>query len=455
MVNIAEQKFEKFRSPFQAFVRDESLASIFLFLAAVLALLAANSPLAEQYFALVHLPIILGVGDVALRFDAHQLINDGLMALFFFILGLEIKREFLVGELRDPKRATALVAAAIGGMAVPALIYFLFNQNTSSQHGWGIPMATDSAFALGVLLLLGDRVPLNLKAFLVGYAIIDDLGAITVIALFYTDTLNINYLGISVACLTVMIACNVIGLRHFFVYMATGILLWAGLMNAGVHGTVAGVLVALVVPARAKHGRLWFLRRAQKLIDKVERLEKRERVQEKILGNPQQHGAVEAVEQAAALATTPLRRWERSLEPAVLWLILPLFAFANAGIPLSWERFAELSVSPIAWGIVGGLVIGKTVGISVLVWLTVRLGWGRLPDAVTLPHIVGLALLGGMGFTMSTFIAVLTFDVDNELYLAKTGILIASFIAGLCGYLWLRFCPDERADKAVKEPPVA
>ncbi|MDF1832026.1 MAG: Na+/H+ antiporter NhaA [Porticoccaceae bacterium] len=450
MANIAEEKFEKFRSPFQAFVRDESLASIFLFLAAVLALLAANSPVAEHYFALVHLPIILGLGDVALTFNAHQLINDGLMALFFFVLGLEIKREFLVGELRDPKRATALLAAAIGGMAVPAVIYFIFNQGSSAHHGWGIPMATDSAFALGVLMVLGKRVPLSLKAFLVGYAIIDDLGAIMVIALFYTDSLNINYLGASVACLAVMIGCNIIGIRHFFVYFAMGLLLWGGLMSAGVHGTVAGVLVALVVPARARHGRRWFLRRTQKLIDKVERLEERE-----ILGNPQQHGAVEAVEQAAALATTPLRRWERALEPPVLWLILPLFAFANAGIPLGWERFATLSVSPIAWGIVGGLVIGKTVGISVLVWLTVRLGWGRLPEAVTLTHIVGLALLGGMGFTMSTFIAVLTFEVESELYLAKTGILIASFIAGISGYLWLRFCPDERADKASKEPPVA
>jgi len=331
MANIAEQKFEKFRSPFQAFVRDESLASIFLFLAAVLALLAANSPVAEPYFALVHLPIILGVGDVALTFNAHQLINDGLMALFFFILGLEIKREFLVGELRDPKRATALLAAAVGGMAAPALIYFIFNQGTSSQHGWGIPMATDSAFALGVLMMLGDRVPSNLKAFLVGYAIIDDLGAIMVIALFYTDTLNMNYLVASAVCLAVMIGCNVIGVRHFFVYLATGILLWAGLMNTGVHGTVAAVLVALVVPARAKHGRRWFLRRTQKLIDKVERLEQRDKVHNKILGNPQQHGAVEAVEQAAALATTPLRRWERSLEAPVLWLILPLFAFANEG----------------------------------------------------------------------------------------------------------------------------
>ncbi len=449
MANIVEQKFEKFRSPFQAFVRDESLASIFLFVAAVLALLAANSPLAEQYFALVHLPIILGVGDVALTFNAHQLINDGLMALFFFILGLEIKREFLVGELRDPKRATALLAAAIGGMAVPAVIYFFFNHGTSSQHGWGIPMATDSAFALGVLMMLGDRVPSNLKAVLVGYVIIDDLGAIMVIALFYTDTLNMNYLGASVVCLAVMIGCNVIGVRHFFVYLATGILLWAGLMNAGVHGTVAGVLVALVVPARAKHGRRWFLRRTQKLIDKVERLEQRDTGQNKILGNPQQHGAVEAVEQAAALATTPLRRWERALEAPVLWLILPLFAFANAGIPLGWERFEELASSPIAWGIVGGLVIGKTLGISVLVWLTVRWKWGRLPEGVTLPHIVGLALLGGMGFTMSTFIAVLTFDGENALFLAKTGILFASLIAGVGGYLWLRFCPGECAEKNV------
>lgn len=446
MANSVEEKLDSVISPFQRFVRDESVSSVCLFFAAVLALWVANSELSEHYYELLHTPLWVAVGDARAVLTVHQLINDGLMAFFFFVLGLEIKRELLVGDLRDASRASPVLAAALGGMLVPALFYLLFNQDQSSIRGWGIPMATDSAFALGVLMLLGARAPHGLKAFLVAYAIIDDLGAILIIALFYTDALDTSYLMAAAASLFVLAICNLGGVRNIGIFLGVGVLLWICLMGAGVHGTVAGVLVALAVPARPKKSRKWFIRRARRLVKDVERLQGEEQFESKILANPKQHEAVEAVEQAAKLTTTPLKRWERALGLPVLWVILPLFALANAGIPLGAGQLLELIGSPVGWGIVSGLVVGKVLGISLFTWFSLKLGLGRLPDEVTMAHVIGVGLLGGMGFTMSIFIAGLTFHADSELYLAKAAILFASLLAGVGGYLWLRLFASRYSD---------
>jgi len=418
-------------------MRDEIVSSGFLFAATVTALLAANSPWAGDYFALWQAPLTLGFGDQRYHVELRHLVNDGLMALFFLVLGLEIKRELLVGELRDVRRAIPVLAAAVGGMLVPAAIYFLFNAGLPSARGWGIPMATDSAFALGALMMLGSRVPAGVKAFLVAFAIIDDLGAILVIALFYTGTLEVSYLGDVALCLGALILCNVAGLRHISIYLMIGAVLWGCVVAAGVHGTVAGVLIAATVPARPRHGRDWFLRTTRHLTSRVEALH-RERRDTGILGDPDQHTTVEAVEQVAKAATTPLRRWERSLERPVLLLVLPLFALANAGIPIDGGLLGTGLSSPVAWGILLGLVGGKVLGISLLTWLTVRLGAGRLPGEMGMRHLVGVALLGGMGFTMSVFIAGLSFADAAHLNVAKLAILLASSVAGVSGYLWLR-----------------
>ncbi|MEE4144205.1 MAG: Na+/H+ antiporter NhaA [Halieaceae bacterium] len=420
------------------FVQDEAVSSIVLFVATVAALLLANTRYAETYFAVVELPIRVAAGHLQLEFHLRSLVNEGLMTLFFLVIGLEIKRELLVGELRDSRLAFTVLAAALGGMAAPAAIYFFANRQEPTLVGWGIPMATDTAFALGMLLLLGHRMPAGLKAFLVAYAIIDDLGAMTVIALFYSHSLGSGSLGAAGLCVLALIICNLAGLRHISIYLLLGVLLWLELVNAGVHGTLAGVLVAAAVPARPKHGRRWFLRTARQITNHLERLHD-DRRDVGILGDPEQHAAVEAAEQVSRLAATPLRRWERSLERPVLLLVLPVFALFNAGIHIDSGLLQAVVSSPVSWGIVAGLLLGKVTGIGLLSWLAVKSSLGRLPAGVGMRHVLGVGLLGGMGFTMSIFIAGLSFSSPEQLDTAKAAILSASALAGIGGYLWLRF----------------
>ena len=437
-VKEVEHKVRTVITPIQRFIRDESVSSGILFATTITALLLANSVYAERYLGLLHMPISIRFSGIELETDLRFLINDFLMVLFFLVLGLEIKRELLVGELRDPRRSITVLSAALGGMLAPAVVYGLLNAGLPSSHGWGIPVATDTAFALGILMLLGHRSSRALKAFLVAFAVIDDLGAIIVIAIFYTDALDYQYLAGALACLLTLYLCNVAGLRHIAIYLSIGFLLWIFTLGAGIHGTVAGVLIAVMVPARPQHGRGWFVRSSRDLIGRLERLHGRRRDQG-ILSDLNQHATVEALQEVARSATTPLRRWERALERPVLLLILPLFALTNAGIPLSRSLVDDALASPIAWGIMSGLLVGKIAGISLMTWLTIRFGFGRLGPAITMKHVVGVALLGGMGFTMSVFIAGLSFSAEIQLHVAKLAILTASMIAGVSGYLWLRF----------------
>ncbi len=434
-----ERQVEKVLSPFQRFIKDQTTSSLILVLCTLVALLLANSPLREAYQQVTHIPFGFTVGDQTFTMSLRHWINDGLMALFFFLLGLEIKREILAGELQDMRRTVPVIAAAIGGMLFPALLFLIVNAGTDTVHGWGIPMATDTAFAVGILALLRNWVPTSAFAFLTALAIIDDIGAILVIAVFYTETLQLTYLGIGTGVWAGLLLMNLLGIRSAWMYLIGGLLVWAMLYQSGIHATVAGIVVAFTVPARPKRDPSWFLEQLRRLMQKFERIEKDDSIDSNMLGNPDQHRIVEGVRTAAEKATTPLRRWERALEHPVALLVLPVFAFANAGIPINTEVITSVWTEPLAGGIVLGLVIGKGLGIPLLAWAAIRFKLGELPDGLTLRHVIGIGLLGGMGFTMSIFIADLGFAQADNLVAAKSGILVASLIAGVAGWAWLRF----------------
>lgn len=434
-----EKGFANVVTPFQEFVHEQKTTSMLLLVSTLIALIIANSPLAGAYHALIETRVgfVLGGSDYAM--SLHHWINDGLMALFFFILGLEMKRELLVGELRDAARAMPVFAAAVGGMLVPALLFYAINHDGGTAHGWAIPMATDTAFAIGILALLGTRVPAGLTAFLLALAIIDDMGAVLVIALFYSDAISLQHLGAAAILLAALMVMNMLGMRRPIIYFAGGGLVWLMMLGSGIHATLAGILVAMIVPARPKRSTRAFVRRSRELIDEFEAIEDEEEDTTPVLAEPGKHEVLENLQQTAAQATTPLQLWERALEHPVALFVLPLFALVNAGIDVDLSTLPALLVDPLALGIVLGLVLGKAIGISLPTYALLKLKIGRLPDGVQQSHIIGLALLGGMGFTMSIFIATLGFADDPEqLVIAKTGILTASLLAGACGYLWLR-----------------
>ena len=431
-----EKKLEEIIPPFQRFTHDQTTGSILLIFCTIIALLLANSALDGDYESLLLTKAGLVFGDWSLSMSLRHWINEGLMSLFFFVLGLEIKRELLVGELKGARRSIPMIAAALGGMLVPALLYTAFTAGTPLVHGWGIPMATDTAFAVGVLALLRKHIPAGLTAFLTALAIIDDLGAILVIAVFYTRALDLYFLAAATLLLMLLIILNMLGIRRPGVYFLIGGLVWLAMLGSGVHATVAGVLVALTVPARPKRGPDWFVKQTHELANEFASLERRS--VKPLLGEAAQHVVAERVQETVEKATTPLQRWESYLESPVALLVMPVFALANAGIPVNLQSLAGLWTDPLAQGIVMGLVLGKGIGITSMTWLSLRLGLGQLPAGVEMRHIAGIGLLGGMGFTMSIFITNLGFEsAPDILVTAKSAILIASLAAGVSGFLWL------------------
>jgi NhaA family Na+:H+ antiporter len=434
-----EKGFANVVSPFQDFIHEQTTTSMLLLASTLIALIIANSPLADAYHALIETRMGFVLGDYDYAMSLHQWVNDGLMALFFFILGLEIKRELLVGELRDVARAAPIFAAAVGGMLVPALLFYAINHDGGAADGWAIPMATDTAFAIGVLALLGNRVPPGLTTFLLALAIIDDIGAVLVIALFYSDTINLQNLSVAAILLATLMVMNLLGMRRPIVYIVGGGLVWLSMLSSGIHPTLAGILVAMIVPARPKRSTRAFVRRSRELLDEFEAIENKEEDTKPVLAKPDKHEVLENLQQTAAQATTPLQLWERALEHPVALFVLPLFALINAGITVDLPVLPTMLGDSLALGIVLGLVLGKAMGISLPTYALLKLKIGRLPGGVEQGHIMGLSLLGGMGFTMSIFIATLGFaNQEEQLLIAKTGILTASLIAGACGYLWLR-----------------
>jgi NhaA family Na+:H+ antiporter len=425
------EPLDRLLAPFREFSRSAASGGILLIVAAIVALVWANSPLATGYDDVFRVPLTVGIGSFAMTESIHFWINDGLMAVFFLLVGLEIKRELLVGELATPRRAVLPVVAAAGGAVLPALIFLLVAGGAGEgARGWGIPMATDIAFALGVLALLGSRVPLGLRIFLTALAIADDLMAVLVIALFYSSGISTIALGAGGIVLLVLLAANRLGVRRPVVYAALGVALWFAVLESGIHPTIAGVLLALTIPARTRLDAPAFVERARALLDDVAG-------QARDGSNVERHhAAIWELEEATEQAQAPMLAIEHALQPWVSFLIVPLFALANAGVAIS-GTLGDLVGDPVVLGVAAGLVVGKQIGITAAAWLVVRSGIAVLPEGVTWWHVYGAAWLGGIGFTMSLFIAELAYGASPALSLAKVGIFGASVVAGLGGFVIL------------------
>ena len=421
--------------PFAEFFRREAAGGIMLMVSAGLALLLANTSWGPAaYFPQIwekHLN--LSLNGVELNLSLLHWINDGLMSVFFLIVGLEIKREVLDGELSDWRQAALPIAGALGGMVVPALLYFLVNRGLPTAGGWGIPMATDIAFALAVLQMLGQRVPLGLKVFLTALAIVDDLGAVLVIAGFYTAHLDLTYLFMALGTWAGLLLLNLLGARSLLLYLPLGVLLWFFMLRSGVHATLAGVLLALAIPSRIGQARPELLHMLDERLGIIKH---------------EVHGAdadprtiSEELEYLSDAISSPAQKLEQRLHSVVAFGIIPLFAFANTSLVIDAAVFGQL-LSPLALGILLGLVVGKPLGIGCMAWLSVRLGWASLPAGVTWRHLWGAGLLGGIGFTMSLFITLLALgEHSTGESVAKLAILTASFVSGVLGFLLLRTAP--------------
>ena len=415
------------RLMFQQFTRLQASGGILLLAATVLALLWANSAWGHTYFEMWETYLKIALGDLELKESLLHWVNDGLMVVFFFLVGLEIKREILVGELASLRKATLPLMAAAGGMVIPAGIYLLFNAGQPGQDGWGIPMATDIAFLLGLLTVLGSRIPVSLKVFFTALAIADDLGAVLVIAIFYSGEVSWVALGVAAVLMVALFALNWAQVRQPLPYIGLGIILWLAFLQSGIHPTIAGVLLALTIPARTKVRSEAFLAQCMAALgrfgpDEVEGQE-----------SGRQQAAAQTLEGIAERLQAPLRRLERSLNPWVAYLVVPIFAFANAGVHIRGDLAAVLT-SPLALGTIFGLVVGKPLGITLFSWLAIRLGIADLPAEVTWVQLFSASWLAGIGFTMSLFIANAAFSDPILLDVSKFSILVASLTASVIGF---------------------
>lgn len=430
-----EKGFGRVLTPFEEFLHRQTTAGLLLMGMAVLALILANGPYADKYLDILHTYVSIGFGDWTLKMTLHHWINDALMALFFFVVGLELKREFLVGELANIRNASLPIAAAIGGMVVPALVYFAINPTGDAALGWGIPMATDIAFAIGAMALLGTRVPKALVTFLVALAIVDDLGAVMVIAVFYTDTIAMTPLLTGFGLFGLLIVFNLSGIRNPIPYFIVAVLLWYAFLLSGVHATLAGVLGAMSVPSAPKYDPAKFGKYVRDLMD---RFDDSHKPGQSIMTNVALRTEVQALENAVLKVEAPLQRLEHIWHLPVAFLVIPIFALANAGIPIQLDTLGETMKHPVMFGVSAGLILGKFIGITGASWLMLKLGLAVLPKDTRFTQIAGASLLAGIGFTMSIFVAQLAFAGQEDLLLmAKTGILGASFLSGVAGYVWL------------------
>ncbi|WP_104760625.1 sodium/proton antiporter NhaA [Helicobacter cetorum] len=428
------------------FIKSESFGGIFLFLNAVLAMIVANSFLKESYFALWHTPFGFQVGDFFIGFSLHHWIDDVLMALFFLMIGLEIKRELLFGELSDFKKASFPVIAAIGGMVVPGLIYFFLNANTPSHHGFGIPMATDIAFALGVIMLLGKRVPVALKVFLITLAVADDLGAIVVIAVFYTTNLKLAWLFGALGVILVLMLLNRLNVRALTPYLLLGVLLWFFVHSSGIHATIAAVILAFMIPVKNPNKSIEQKYSVEELSLAIGNFEK---LHQDKHANPlldkEQMDLLHTLKEKASKLQSPLERLEHFLSPLSGYFIMPLFAFANAGVSISSDT--NLGVDKVFLGVVLGLCLGKPLGIFLITFIGEKLKITARPKGISWWHILGAGLLAGIGFTMSMFISNLAFTSEHKdaMEVAKIAILFGSLISGALGALYLSILGRKQA----------
>ncbi len=431
-----EKAFKRVATPFEHFLHAQTTTGIILICMTILALTLANTPLTEAYAHFFHTKVDLSVGNWHLEHTIHHWINDGLMAIFFFIIGLEIKREILVGELSNIKVAMLPILAAIGGMVLPALIYTAFNYGGEGAHGWGIPMATDIAFAISALVLLGNRVSPALVTFLVALAIVDDLGAVIVIAVFYTEQIHMLSLGLAGLMFLIMVAFNRFGIHAILPYFIVGLVMWFFMLESGVHATIAGVIAAMAIPSKPKLPPNDFTRSTKNLLDEYDNYP----VGPNYTMHEKQKAILQNIKDRIDEVGTPASRLEHDLHLPVALIVIPLFALANAGISIDFSSIGQTIATPVSMGIIAGLILGKVLGIAGVAWVAIKLGIAKLPEGSTMSQVFGVAFLGGIGFTMSIFVADLAFVGHPEhVFEAKVGILSASLFAGLFGYIWLRF----------------
>ena len=418
---------------FSSFIKNEAAGGILLFLCAVLAMIIANSPIAHYYFAFWELDFGIKLGEQFIGMSLHHWLNDVFMSLFFLVVGLEIKREFLFGELVGFKKAAFPVLAALGGMIAPGIIYFSLNVGTPSQNGFGIPMATDIAFALGVMMLLGKRVPLALKVFLVTLAVADDLGAIIVIGIFYTNNFDFMYFIASLVIVAILILLNKKDIRSLTPYLLLGVLLWLAVHSSGIHATIAAVALAFTIPIKPKNS-------TKEFVDKIANhslplFTQEDKKRETILLNHEQLETLDSIIKDSKNVQNPLLRLEHTLQYWSAFLIMPLFGFANSGVAISDD--INFGIDHIMLGIILGLVVGKPIGILCFTFLCHKLNIAQKPESVSWINILGAGMLGGIGFTMSIFVSNLAFSDPSSTDLSKLSILIASSLAGILGSLFL------------------
>lgn len=419
--------------PVSDFISNSKMGGIVLFSSAALALIIANSPLGESFHHIWETIFTIGIGDHVIAKSLHHWINDGLMAIFFFVVGLELKREILVGELKNPRLALLPIMAAIGGMLFPALIYFAINANGATE-GWGVPMATDIAFALGILYLLGDRIPLSLKVFLTAIAIVDDLGAVLVIAFFYTSEIDFGSLFRGLGFLLILIAANLAGVRNTLFYGVVGIAgVWLAFLLSGVHATIAAVLAAFTIPASTHIDEETFTAKLSILFNRFKSAEPNDN---RLVTHEQQE-VLSKIQYFSKNAIPPLQRLEHGLHPFVSFVVMPIFALSNAGVAFHGNILDSL-FAPVTLGIAFGLIVGKIVGVTFMTWLTIKLRLSSLPTGMSMKQVAMVGILAGVGFTMSLFIAGLAFESEELLSQAKLGVLLASISAGFAGYFTLK-----------------
>jgi NhaA family Na+:H+ antiporter len=423
--------------PIQQFLKLEALGGLLLMSSAVFAMVLANSGIGVEYERFWQTSIGFHLGAFQYAMPLHFFINHGLMTLFFLFIGLQIKKEILIGVLASRKRATLPLFAAVGGILLPALIYLLINPPGSyAAKGWGIPIATDIAFVMGVLMLLGNRIPIALKIFLMALAVADDMGGILVITLFYSTALAWLNLGIALGLWACLLLLSRMDYRQITPYLLIGLLLWMALLHSGIPPTIAGVLLAAAIPAKPLINPKDFGREARGILDEFKAL-KESHVD--ILHHDAYQAGIRTLSQHCRNALTPLQQLENTLHPWVNFLILPLFALANAGVSIQRGHLLEAYQSPITWGIMAGLCLGKPLGISISAWLATRFKLAALPKGITMPQVVAASFLGGISFTMALFISYLSFAGSAGLLQAKFGIFTASIISVCLGCLFLKF----------------
>lgn len=437
---------DRITKPLDDFLKNKPASGILLFLSVITALVWVNFFSAESYHHLWETRFKIVLGDLVLDKSLHHWINDGLMAVFFFLVGLEIKRELIMGDLSKWSQASLPVFAALGGMLMPALIFAIFNGGLPTEKGWGVPMATDIAFTLGVLSLFGNRVPVSLKIFLTALAIVDDLGAVLVIAFFYTENLLLMYLEYGALFFAILLIGNYIGIRKTWFYASIGILgLWVAFLLSGIHATIAGVLLAFTIPVKSKINIPRFIHNT---LQHLSHFRQARSMKGKYLTEEQQD-VIDNFKDVASDIESPLQKMENKLNPLVSFFILPLFALSNSGVIISSETLTGV-VSPLGVGIFLGLILGKFLGIFGFSAIMIKLGWAELPKNSTWTHIIGAGFMAGIGFTMSIFISELAFDDIATKELAKVAILITSVVAGLIGSFIIRFftkMPDAAVEK--------